>query len=96
MGEYADLAISETISSWDGRCDVRYGLSPVALKQPKTCSRCGKPCLYWAKNDGRWRLHHWALLPDEKAPRFVLHRCGFTSDGKPNTCSEGNTDASNT
>lgn len=83
MGDYADLTIDETIGTWDGRSSALYGLDARGLKETKTCNSCGYKALYWAKHEGKWRLHHWALLPSEKKPRFVLHRCGFTSDGKP-------------
>lgn len=80
---YADLAIDEGVGGWCGRTDVSYGLSPIALKEPKKCRQCGKGHLFWAKSEGRWKLHHWAMLETDRAPRFILHRCGFTSEGKP-------------
>lgn len=83
MGDYADLTIEQTVGDWDGTSDPRYGLSPIALKEPKTCNRCGSVFLFWRKHEGKWRLHHWTLLEGESKPKFVLHRCGFTSEGKP-------------
>lgn len=83
MGEYADMAVSDGATGWRGGADVSYGLSPIALKTPKTCKSCGRGWLFWAKADSRWRLHHWAMLATDKRPRFILHRCGFTSEGKP-------------
>ncbi len=83
MGEYADLTIDQTIDGWDGSSHAHYGLSPIALKEPKKCNNCGYGWLFWRRHKGKWKLHHWTLLPGEKKPKFVLHRCGFTSDGKP-------------
>ena len=60
-----------------------FGEPLTLFKEPKTCDRCGKGALYWSKHFGKWRLHHYADLDDGKGARFVLHRCGFTSDGKP-------------
>lgn len=89
MGEYADMAVSDGASSWDGRTDIGYGLLPIALKTPKKCRGCGRGWLFWSKHEGRWRLHHWAMLKTDRAPRFILHRCGFTSEGKPVSAKTG-------
>lgn len=61
---------------------VGYGEPLTLFKEPKTCKYCGKQGLYWYKHFGKWNLHHYADLADGKGFRFVLHKCGFTSDGK--------------
>ncbi len=60
-----------------------YGEPATLFKQQKKCQRCGYPALYWSKHSAGWRLHHYADLSDGKGARFVLHRCGLTSEGKP-------------
>lgn len=80
MGEYADMALEQSISevqTWGWR---RHRST---LDSPKTCNRCGYPALYWAQRDGKWRLHHWSCPTPTAKPQFVLHRCGLTSEGKP-------------
>lgn len=75
--------MSRPLPFWPSEAQAGKPLHPAILHRPKTCQRCGKHFLFWAQHDGDWRLHHYADLSDGKGPRYVLHRCGFTSDGKP-------------
>lgn len=54
-------------------------LRPSQASAP--CRGCGKGGLHWLKVDGKWRLHHYTLFGDMPRPGYVLHRCGFQSDG---------------
>jgi hypothetical protein len=93
MGDFADMAIDEGLESfrpsrrrnlpfWPSEAMAGRPLHPAHTEKPKTCQKCGKGWLFWQVINGAWRLHHYALLPGETEPGFVLHRCGFTSDGK--------------
>jgi hypothetical protein len=91
MGDFADMETSASIEGWRGGGRMPFWpsegqagkpLHPIYTQRPVGCRRCGYHFLFWHKHSGKWRLHHYALLPGEGAPRFVLHRCGYTSDGK--------------
>jgi hypothetical protein len=66
---------------WPSDGQAGKPMHPVNFGPPKACRRCGYSFLFWHKTDGNWRLHHYALLPGKDAPEYVLHRCGFKSDG---------------
>jgi hypothetical protein len=94
MGDFADMAAADGIEGWRGAhgralpfwpSEEQAGkpLHPIHTERPKACRQCGYHFLFWHQVDGVWRLHHYAMLPGKTAPEFVLHRCGFTSDGKP-------------
>lgn len=68
---------------WPSEKQAGKPLHPMIFSDPKKCRSCGYAFLFWHKHDGKFRLHHYADLSDGEGPRFVLHRCGFTSDGKP-------------
>lgn len=82
MGDYANLTIDQTISSWDGSSGAGWGEPPTLFKKVIECRRCGYPVLYWAKHNGKWVLHHYAKIGN-KPPSFVRHRCGLQSTGEP-------------
>lgn len=68
---------------WPSEDQIGKPVHPIVFGPPKKCARCGYHFLFWRKHEGSWRLHHFADLSDGKGARYVLHRCGFTSDGKP-------------
>ncbi len=78
--------MNSNIPFWPSDGQAGKPLHPAVLKRPKICAKCGKGFLFWHKtNTGvpHHRLHHYADLNDGKGPRYILHRCGFTSAGKP-------------
>jgi ribosomal protein S27AE len=92
MGEYADMDVDSNIDSWRGgnwlpfwpsEAQAGKPLHPIYTRTRKVCRRCGKGSLFWHHCESGWRLHHYALLDGENEPRFVLHRCGYDSAGKP-------------
>jgi len=84
MGDYADGIIDDGIfEDFGSILDTSYGMGRLGFKQPKKCRSCGYGGLYWGKEDNKWRLYHYTLLYTMKQPEFVLHRCGFKSDGTP-------------
>lgn len=68
---------------WPSEAQAGKPLHPAVLHKQVKCRRCERSFLFWHKVEGEWRLHHYADLADGQGPRFVLHRCGFNSDGTP-------------
>lgn len=68
---------------------ARLGMfEPATLfKTPTACRSCGYKALYWQKDGGHWKLHHWSVAQEGGKPRFILHRCGFDSWGRPKPAS---------
>lgn len=98
MGEYADIAVSEGFSEWEAIersiADGDYEHDIAAIpgmrfrrsrpsRASAPCRGCGKGALFWLHVGGKWRLHHYAMFGTMKRPGYVLHRCGFASDGAP-------------
>lgn len=73
---------------WPSEKQAGKPLHPAMLHAPKKCRQCGYSFLFWHKHEGKWRLHHYALLEGDAEPKFVLHRCGFDSAGKPRATPE--------
>lgn len=72
---------------WPSEAQAGKPLHPAHTQRSKVCGKCGKSFLFWHVWNGgdrpMHRLHHYADLGDGKGPRFILHRCGFTSSGDP-------------
>ena len=98
MGEYADMDVDANIDSWRGgnwlpfwpsEAQAGKPLHPVYTQAVKTCRSCGRGFLFWREHEGKWRLHHYALLDGEDRPRFILHRCGYDAAGNRRTTPAG-------
>lgn len=68
---------------WPSEEQADKPIHPIVFHKPVTCNSCKYHFLFWKKHEGKWKLHHYADLSDGLGPRYVLHKCGFTSDGKP-------------
>jgi hypothetical protein len=75
--------VSRPLPYWPSEAEAGKPLHPVKVQRPRECRRCGKAFLFWHQHEGRHLLHHYADLDDGRGPRFILHRCGFTSAGVP-------------
>lgn len=90
MGDFADMAVDDGMDNWRGGGRMPFWpsegqagkpLHPMFTQRPRTCRKCGYHFLFWHQANGKWRLHHYAILPDEQEPKFVLHRCGYDAAG---------------
>ncbi len=67
MGEYADMAVDESLDPYWSESDGDYGddadaipwikFHPRKAPEPKTCRVCGAKNLHWEDNGDGWRLY---------------------------------------